>query len=86
MKFTKMHGLGNDYVYLDCTESGPGDLPGLARRMSDRHFGVGPMGSSVSAPPSEQISGWKCITQMAPRERCAATEFAVWGNFSMTRG
>lgn len=41
MKFTKMHGLGNDYVYLDCTESGPGDLPGLARRMSDRHFGVG---------------------------------------------
>ena len=35
MKFTKMHGLGNDY------ESGPGDLPGLARRMSDRHFGVG---------------------------------------------
>ncbi len=41
MRFTKMEGLGNDYVYLDCTKDGPSDLPGLARRMSQRHFGVG---------------------------------------------
>lgn len=41
MRFTKMEGLGNDYVYLDCTREAPGDLPELARRMSDRHFGVG---------------------------------------------
>lgn len=86
MKFTKMHGLGNDYVYLDCTESGPGDLPDWRGACRTATLAWGPMGSSVSEPPSEQISGWKCITQMAPRERCAATEFAVWGNFSMTRG
>lgn len=41
MKFTKMHGLGNDYIYLDCTKRVPPDLPALARRMSDRHFGIG---------------------------------------------
>ena len=41
MKFTKMQGLGNDYIYLDCTAGEPADLPGLARRLSDRHFGVG---------------------------------------------
>ena len=82
MKFTKMHGLGNDYVYLDCTESGPGALPGLARRMSDRHFGVGADGL-ICVRTSERAD---FRTQMAPRERCAATEFAVWGNFSMTRG
>lgn len=41
LNFTKMHGLGNDYVYLDCTESQPEDLPALARRLADRHFGVG---------------------------------------------
>ena len=41
MRFTKMEGLGNDYVYLDCTREAPGDLPELVRRMSDRHFGVG---------------------------------------------
>lgn len=41
MKFTKMQGLGNDYVYLDCTKAAPADLPALAVKVSDRHFGVG---------------------------------------------
>lgn len=41
MRFTKMEGLGNDYVYLDCTKAAPGDLPELSRRVSDRHFGIG---------------------------------------------
>ncbi|MCI0811618.1 MAG: diaminopimelate epimerase, partial [Chloroflexi bacterium] len=40
MKFTKMHGAGNDYVYVDA-RSESRDWPELARRMSDRHFGVG---------------------------------------------
>ena len=41
MRFTKMHGLGNDYIFLNCMESLPEDLGELARRLSDRHFGVG---------------------------------------------
>ncbi len=41
MRFTKMHGLGNDYIFINCMEFEPDDLPGLARRLSDRHFGVG---------------------------------------------
>ena len=41
MDFTKMHGLGNDYIFLDCMESTPDDLGELARRLSDRRFGVG---------------------------------------------
>lgn len=41
MRFTKMQGLGNDYVYLDCTKEIPHGLPELARKISDRHFGVG---------------------------------------------
>lgn len=41
MKFTKMQGLGNDYVYLDCTKATPADLPSLAVKVSDRHFGIG---------------------------------------------
>lgn len=41
MRFTKMEGLGNDYIYLDCMEGVPEDLPGLAKRLSDRHFGPG---------------------------------------------
>lgn len=41
MRFTKMEGIGNDYIYLNCLERVPEDLPGLAVRMSRRHFGVG---------------------------------------------
>lgn len=41
MRFTKMEGLGNDYIYLNCLEETPADLPELARRLSHRHFGVG---------------------------------------------
>lgn len=36
-----MHGLGNDYIYLDCTKETPPDLPRLAETLSRRHFGVG---------------------------------------------
>ena len=51
MRFTKMHGLGNDYIFLNCMESTPEDLPGLARRLSDRHFGVGGDGIICVCPP-----------------------------------
>ncbi len=40
MKFTKMHGAGNDYVYVDA-RSEDRDWPELSRQMSNRHFGVG---------------------------------------------
>lgn len=51
MRFTKMHGLGNDYIFLNCMEGTPDDLPGLARRLSDRHFGVGGDGIICVCPP-----------------------------------
>ena len=41
IKFTKMHGAGNDYIYIDATNTYPDNLPELARKMSDRHKGVG---------------------------------------------
>lgn len=41
VRFVKMQGLGNDYIYLDCLDRTPENLPELARRLSDRHFGVG---------------------------------------------
>ncbi len=42
IKFTKMHGLGNDYVYIDCTDGQEiKDISNLAKFVSNRHFGVG---------------------------------------------
>ena len=53
MHFTKMEGLGNDYIYLNGLDGLPEDLPALARRMSDRHFGVGSDGI-ICICPSER--------------------------------
>lgn len=41
IEFTKMHGIGNDYIYIDCTKSMPGDPAELSREMSPRHTSVG---------------------------------------------
>jgi len=51
MKFTKMHGIGNDYVYVNCfAESLPRDIPKLAIAVSDRHFGIGGDGLILICP------------------------------------
>ena len=51
MRFTKMHGAGNDYVYVNGFEEAlPSDLPDLARRISDRRFGVGGDGLILILP------------------------------------
>jgi len=51
MKFVKMQGAGNDYVYLDCFNNAtPENLCELAVRVSDRHFGVGSDGLILIMP------------------------------------
>jgi diaminopimelate epimerase len=51
MRFTKMHGLGNDYVYVDCyNQPLPADPAALSRAVSDRHFGVGGDGLILVCP------------------------------------
>lgn len=41
MKFTKMHGCGNDYIYIDCFKENIINESALAIKLSDRHFGIG---------------------------------------------
>jgi len=50
MRFTKMHGLGNDYVYVDCFDEQVDDPAALAPEISDRHFGVGGDGLILIMP------------------------------------
>ena len=51
MKFTKMHGAGNDYVYVNCFDQVElGDVTELAKAISDRHFGVGGDGLVLICP------------------------------------
>lgn len=50
IQFTKMHGIGNDYVYINCMRSVPDNLPSLAIEMSDRHKGIGGDGIILILP------------------------------------
>ena len=50
MKFTKMQGCGNDYVYVNCFEEKINDPVELAKKISDRHFGVGGDGMILILP------------------------------------
>ncbi len=50
MKFTKMHGIGNDYVYVDCMKEPLLRPEETARRISDRHFGIGSDGLILIGP------------------------------------
>ncbi|MBI5863776.1 MAG: diaminopimelate epimerase [Planctomycetes bacterium] len=51
LRFTKMHGLGNDYVYVELFSQTVADPASLARAVSDRHRGVGSDGLILIAPP-----------------------------------
>lgn len=50
MKFTKMHGIGNDYVYVNCFEETVEDPNKTALFVSDRHFGIGSDGLILIKP------------------------------------
>ncbi|MCM1159014.1 MAG: diaminopimelate epimerase [Bacteroidales bacterium] len=50
MKFTKMQGIGNDYVYVNCFKEEVKDPVELAKRVSDRHYGIGSDGLILIKP------------------------------------
>ena len=50
MKFTKMHGIGNDYVYVNCFKETVENPSAVARYVSDRHFGIGSDGLILIKP------------------------------------
>ncbi len=70
MKFTKMHGLGNDYVYVNCLKESVDNPSAVARYVSDRHFGIGSDGL-ILINPSEKAdfememcgNGIRCVAK-----------------------
>lgn len=83
MKFTKMHGIGNDYVYINCFEEEVKNPEALAKFVSNRNFGVGSDGLILIRPSDVADFGWRSITPMVPRRKCAETASAVWENMCM---
>ena len=81
MKFTKMQGTGNDYVYINCFEETVERPEELAVKVSDRHFGIGSDGLILICPSGQADCRMK---PTAPRARCVETESGVWGNTCTT--
>ena len=57
MKFVKMHGLGNDYVCINCFRERVEDPSGFARTLCDRHYGIGADGLILICP--SKVSDFK---------------------------
>jgi diaminopimelate epimerase len=71
MRFTKMHGVGNDFIVFGAEEVAGLDLPDLARRVCDRHFGVGADG--ILVPISSEVADLKMVyfnSDGSPSEMC----------------
>src|ERR671933_999507 len=71
MRFTKMHGVGNDFIVMDPGEVEDADLPDLARRVCDRHFGVGAGG--ILVPAHSEVADLKMVylnSDGSPSEMC----------------
>ena len=50
IKFTKMHGAGNDYIYVNAMDGVPSNISELSQKISDRHFGIGSDGLVLIMP------------------------------------
>jgi diaminopimelate epimerase len=71
MRFTKMHGIGNDFIIFDPGELEGAELPDLARSVCDRHFGVGADG--ILVPAASEIADLKMVylnSDGSPSEMC----------------
>ena len=75
--FTKMHGIGNDYIYIDCFKEKVEDPAYLAKIMSPRRTSVGSDGVYLYARQIQRTLKCVCLTLTAARAKCAATAYAA---------
>ena len=81
MKFTKMQGIGNDYVYVNCFKEKVEDPGEAAIKVSDRHFGIGSDGLILIKP--SEVADFQMDMYNADGSRgamCGKRKFAVWRN------
>ena len=69
MKFTKMHGIGNDYVYVNCFEETIENPEEVSIKISDRHFGIGSDGLVMIMPSALH----ECMLKIFLQTQCLCT-------------
>ena len=84
MKFTKMQGIGNDYVYVNCLQETIENPSELAKKISDRHYGVGSDGLIMINPSDKADFEMEMYNADGSRgENVTETGFAAWRNMYM---
>ena len=84
INFTKMHGCGNDYIYIDCFDQTVADPAALSIRLSKPHFGIGADGIILIEPSERADAAMRIFNQDGSEGKCAATASAVWENTCTT--
>ncbi len=86
MRFTKMQGLGNDYVYVNCFEETVPDPGKTAKTVSDRHFGVGSDGLVLIKPSEKADFQMDMYNSDGSRAEMCGNAIRCVGKFVFDRG
>ncbi|MDI3279951.1 MAG: diaminopimelate epimerase [Bacillota bacterium] len=86
MRFTKMHGLGNDYIYVNGFEEEVADPAQLARAMSDRHFGVGADGLVLILPSQKADLRMRIFNADGSEAQICGNALRCVGKYAYERG
>lgn len=85
MEFTKMHGTGNDYVYVNCMEQELPNPGAISEYISHRRFGIGSDGLIMICNLTLRILKCACLMPMRRRGKCAVTAQDVSLNMFMIK-
>ena len=83
MKFTKMHGIGNDYVYVNCLAETVAHPEETAKYVSDRHFGIGADGLILIKPSKNADFEMEMYNADGSRGEMCGNASAAWQNMYM---
>ena len=86
LKFTKMHGLGNDYVYMDAINQKIENREELAKKVSDRHFGIGSDGLILICPSEKADFRMQMFNQDGSEAEMCGNGIRCVGKFVYDKG
>ncbi|MCD8082630.1 MAG: diaminopimelate epimerase [Clostridiales bacterium] len=86
MRFTKMHGAGNDYVYVDCFRQHVKDPAAVARFVSDRHFGIGSDGLILICPSEKADCRMRMYNEDGSEGRMCGNGIRCVGKYAYDHG
>ena len=86
VRMTKMHGIGNDYVYVDCRDRDLHDPPRVARAVSRRHHGIGSDGLILVRPSTEADCRMEMYNADGSRSEMCGNGIRCVGKYVYDRG